>query len=370
MKLIKAIGFVLQFGIVGFALAIIYLNTVENRSPGGANLQPASLTAPAAGSYAEAVRSSAPSVVTIYTERVDNDARHPLLDDPTFGKIFGDQLPLQQPEPVINLGSGVIVSEQGYILTNQHVIAGAEKILVGLEDGRGGEARLIGEDRDSDIAVLQLSLPNLQPIPIASASLPEVGDVVLAIGNPLNVGQTVTMGIISATGRDRVGLNTFENFIQTDAAINLGNSGGALVNARGQLIGINSAIFNRNEGAEGISFAIPLSLALDIMDQIIRNGRVIRGWIGVEGVEFRQPVDAGNPALQGALVIGVVINGPADKAGIRPGDIITAIDGQSITGIREVLNQVTDFKPGKEVELALVRNNAQYAVTLNVTERP
>ncbi len=368
MKLIKAVGFVLQFGIVGFALAIIYLNTVGQESR--TDNQSVPLAAPGVGSYAQAVRSSSPSVVTIYTERASENRRHPLLDDPTFGQIFGDELGVEKPQPVVNLGSGVIISDQGYILTNQHVIAGADKILVGLEDGRGGEARLIGQDRDSDIAVLQLPLANLTPIPIAADRAPQVGDVVLAIGNPLNVGQTVTMGIISATGRDRVGLNTFENFIQTDAAINLGNSGGALVNARGQLIGINTAIFNRSEGAEGISFAIPLSLALDIMDQIIRNGRVIRGWIGVEGVEFRQPVEGSDTVLQGALVIGVMIDGPADQAGIRPGDIITAIDGQAVTGIREVLDQVTGFQPGNVVELDVIRNDAQYTVTLNVTERP
>ncbi len=368
MKLIKAIGFVLQFGIVGFALAIIYLNTVNGELPNLDNEPP--LAAPGVGSYAAAVRSSSPSVVTIYTERGSDNQRHPLLNDPTFGRIFADELPPQAPDPVVNLGSGVIIGEQGYILTNQHVVAGADKILVGLEDGRGGEARLIGQDRDSDIAVLQLSLPDLPSIPIAAERGPQVGDVVLAIGNPLNVGQTVTMGIISATGRDRVGLNTFENFIQTDAAINLGNSGGALVNARGQLIGINTAIFNRSEGAEGISFAIPLSLALDIMDQIISNGRVIRGWIGVEGVEFRQPGENGANELRGALVIGVIVDGPADRAGIRPGDIIIAIDGRPVTGIREVLDQVTAFKPGKVVELALIRDGAQYAVTLDVTERP
>ncbi len=365
MKLIKAVGFVLQFAVVGFALAIIYLNTVDKDME-----QQPPLAAPGVASYADAVRSSSPSVVTIYTERVNGNGRHPLLNDPVFGQVFGDQLPVQPTQPEVNLGSGVIVSEQGYILTNQHVIAGADKILIGLEDGRGGEARLIGQDRESDLAVLQLPLEGLQPISIAAQPGPEVGDVVLAIGNPVNVGQTVTMGIISATGRDRVGLNTFENFIQTDAAINPGNSGGALINARGQLIGINTAILNREQGTEGISFAIPLSLALDVMDQIIRNGRVTRGWIGIEGAEFRQPTQSGSETINGALVLGVFVNSPADQAGIRPGDIITAVDGKAVTDVRGVLGQVTGFKPGREVELALIRDSALYTVTLTVTERP
>jgi len=351
MKLIKAAGFVLQFALIGLALAVIYLYLSSDRSRAeilsflGSSGTPAVSApagpAPAAYSYADAVASSTPSVVTIYTSKTVPEKPHPLLEDPIFGRFFGDQLERRQRNhSETNLGSGVIIGTEGYILTNQHVVDGADEILISLPDGRGSQAVLIGEDRETDIAILQVPLGGLSGIRIADSRNLRVGDVVLAIGNPLNVGQTVTMGIVSATGRNRLGLNTFENFIQTDAAINPGNSGGALVNARGELIGINTAIFSKAVGAQGIGFAIPISLATDIMQQIIDHGEVTRGWLGVEGTEIskRAARATGNPGIRGALIVGVFIDSPADMAGIRAGDIVVAVDDNPVHGIRDLLD--------------------------------
>jgi serine protease DegS len=338
MKLIKAASFLFQFGLIGLALAAIYLVTVSDRNKAEilafltsspAPEQALSTGGPVVFSYADAVASSAPSVVTIYTSKTVTEKPHPLLDDPVFSQFFGDQLKRRQrSHNETNLGSGVIIGADGYILTNQHVIDGADEILIALADGRGSQAVLIGEDKDTDIAILQIPITGLVGIKVADMQAVRVGDVVLAIGNPLNVGQTVTMGIVSATGRNRIGLNTFENFIQTDAAINPGNSGGALINAYGELIGINTAIFSQTVGAQGIGFAIPISLALDIMQQIIDSGKVSRGWLGVEGTEItaQTAMATGDPGIKGALIVGVFINSPADMAGIRAGDIVVAVN--------------------------------------------
>ncbi len=319
-------------------------------------------------SYAEAVRKSSSSVVTIYTRKHIEEIAPPGEATPAVPQ----QRRFKRERNETNLGSGVIVSRNGYILTNQHVIDGADEILVSLPDGRGSEARLIGQDRETDIAVLQIDLPGLQPISVVDADSDiEVGDVVLAIGNPLNVGQTVTMGIISATGRNRIGLNTFENFIQTDAAINPGNSGGALVNANGDLIGINSAIFTQSGGSQGIGFAIPVSLALDIMKQLIENGRVTRGWLGIEGTEIsaRSP-NGGLERVRGVLVLGVFVDSPADRAGVEPGDIIIAVNGRPVHQVRNVLEMIASHKPGDRVTLELLRGQEKLQLTLATTERP
>jgi len=324
-------------------------------------------------SYADAVSLSAPSVVTIYTTKTVTDKTHPLLDDPVFGQFFGDQLQRRQhTHSETNLGSGVIIGAEGFILTNQHVIDGADEILISLADGRGSQALLIGEDKETDIAILQVPITGLAGIHIADMPTTRVGDVVLAIGNPLNVGQTVTMGIVSATGRDRIGLNTFENFIQTDAAINPGNSGGALINARGELIGINTAIFSQTGGAQGIGFAIPISLALDIMQQIIEFGEVTRGWLGVEGTEIsaRAALATGDPGIKGALIVGVFIDSPADKAGVRAGDIVVAVDGKPVTGIRDLLDKITLHKPGEQVKITIYRGPDEMTLDMKVTQRP
>ncbi len=382
MKFIKVAGFLFQFSLIGLAVATIYLVAVSDRShdeilsfmassetrPG-----PAAQAPPAVYSYADAVASSAPSVVTIYTSKIVTEKSHPLLDDPVFSQFFGDQLERRQrSRNETNLGSGVIIGSDGFILTNQHVIDGADEILISLADGRGSQAVLIGEDRETDIAILQIPFTDLTGITIAERQTLRVGDVVLAIGNPLNVGQTVTMGIVSATGRDRIGLNTFENFIQTDAAINPGNSGGALINARGELIGINTAILNQSAGAQGIGFAIPTNLALDIMRQIIKYGKVTRGWIGVEGrdITARAARVSGDPDIKGALIVGVFIDSPADRAGIRAGDIVVAVEGIPVLGIRDLLDQITLLKPGERIQVAVHRGPEKLLLDMKVTERP
>jgi Do/DeqQ family serine protease len=382
MKLFKVVGFLFQFGLIGLALAVIYLVSASDRGQSeilaflrGSDAPPPTQveSGPAAYSYANAVSLSAPSVVTIYTMKTVTDKSHPLLDDPVFGQFFGDQLQRRQrSHRETNLGSGVIIGEQGYILTNQHVIDGADEILISLADGRGSKAELVGEDKDTDIAILQVSITGLAGIRVADMPMIRVGDVVLAIGNPLNVGQTVTMGIVSATGRDRIGLNTFENFIQTDAAINPGNSGGALINARGELIGINTAIFSQTVGAQGIGFAIPISLALDIMQQIIESGEVTRGWLGVEGTEIsaRAALATGDPGIKGALIVGVFIDSPADMAGISAGDIVVAVDDEPVLGIRDLLDKITLHKPGEKVNVTLFRGLEKLTLEMKVTQRP
>ncbi|MCP4765029.1 MAG: PDZ domain-containing protein [Gammaproteobacteria bacterium] len=382
MKLIKAIGFLFQFGLIGLALAVIYLVTVSDRdraeilaflSPSVERHQPFSSDGSGVFSYADAVASSAPSVVTIYTSKTVTEKPHPLLDDPVFSEFFGDQLQRRQrSHSETNLGSGVIVGSEGYILTNQHVIDGADEILISLADGRGSQALLIGEDRDTDIAILQVPITGLTGIRVADMPTIRVGDVVLAIGNPLNVGQTVTMGIVSATGRNRIGLNTFENFIQTDAAINPGNSGGALINARGELIGINTAIFSQRVGAQGIGFAIPISLALDIMQQIIEFGEVTRGWLGVEGTEInaRAALATGDPGIKGALIVGVYIDSPADMAEVRAGDIVVAVNGEAVSGIRDLLDKITRHSPGEWIQVTIYRGPDEMTLDMKVSQRP
>jgi len=383
MKLIKVVGFLFQFGLIGLALAVIYMIAVSDKSqsdmlaflssPGQATRSPQRTSLSPVYSYADAVSSSSASVVTIYTSRTVRHEPHPLLDDPIFNQIFGDQLKRRQrSNSETNLGSGVIIGSEGYILTNQHVVDGADEILILLADGRGSQAVLIGQDKDTDIAILQVPISELTGFKIAQLPPLKVGDVVLAIGNPLNVGQTVTMGIVSATGRNRIGLNTFENFIQTDAAINLGNSGGALVNANGELIGINTAILSQSVGAQGIGFAIPISMALDIMDQIIEFGEVTRGWLGVEGTEIttQAALATGNPTIRGALIVGVFIDSPADMAGIRTGDIVVAVDAVPVQSIRDLLNQITLRKPGEQVEISIYRGARPLTLTMPVSLRP
>jgi len=382
MKLIKVVGFLFQFGLIGLAVAVIYLISASDRNQaeilaflttGGERTASQVVAGPAAFSYADAVSLSAPSVVTIYTMKTVADKPHPLLDDPLFGQFFGDQLQRRQrSHSETNLGSGVIIGSEGYILTNQHVVDGADEILISLADGRGSQAVLIGEDKDTDIAILQIPITGLAGIRVADMPTIRVGDVVLAIGNPLNVGQTVTMGIVSATGRDRIGLNTFENFIQTDAAINPGNSGGALINARGELIGINTAIFSQMVGAQGIGFAIPISLALDIMQQIIEFGEVTRGWLGVEGTEIsaRAALATGDPGIKGALIVGVFIDSPADMAGIRAGDVVVAVDTKPVLGIRDLLDMITLHKPGEQVRVTIYRGPEKLTLDMKVTQRP
>ena len=386
MKFIKAIGFIVQFGLIGLGLAALYLiwQSGHNRNEISSLFSPSQLTQPASQSnaaamspvtsYADAVASAFTSVVTIYTSKQVKQKTHPLLNDPIFNQLFGDQLERRQRSRTeTNLGSGVIISADGYIITNQHVIDGADEILVLLSDGRGSQAHLVGEDKETDIAILRIPIDGLNPIEVADSLPVRVGDVVLAIGNPLNVGQTVTMGIISATGRNRIGLSTFENFIQTDAAINPGNSGGALINAHGQLIGINTAIFSQAVGAQGIGFAIPISIALDIKQQLIDNGKVSRGWIGVVGdrqITTKAALGTGNPDIKGALIVGVFLDSPADQAGILASDIIVAINNDPVDSIRDLLEIVTLHRPGELIEVKVYRGSEEMSFTMRATERP
>ena len=387
MKFIRFTVFLLQYAFIGLIVAGAYL--AWQSSDGGdhwfSGLKPVeNIVTPVTGlatgktmgpvSYADAVAKSAPSVVTIYTSKTVQRSDHPLLNDPLINQLFKDQLNRYKREKTeTNLGSGVIITHSGYILTNQHVIDGAEEILVSLADGRSSRARLVGQDRETDLAVLHIPLDNLVQIHVPSTNEPiKVGDVVLAIGNPLNVGQTVTMGIISATGRNRLGINAFENFIQTDAAINPGNSGGALINAHGDLIGINTAIFSRDGGSQGIGFAIPVKLALNVMYAIVKDGRVRRGWLGVEGMEItaQAALAAGNPNLRGVLIVGVYIGSPADKAGIETGDIITAIDDHPVIHVRDVLDTIAAHKPGDLLKVTLMRQGTEMSLMMVATERP
>jgi periplasmic serine protease, Do/DeqQ family len=320
-------------------------------------------------SYSAAVQRAMPAVVNIYTSK-ELRSRHPLLNDPVFRRYFGDQFDL--PQRTSSLGSGVIASPQGYILTNHHVVESADEIEIALGDGRSAAAKLVGSDPDTDLAVLKIDLPNVPAVAFGQSEQLQVGDVVLAIGNPFGVGQTVTMGIVSALGRSHLGINTFEDFIQTDAAINPGNSGGALVDVHGSLIGINSAIYSRSGGSLGIGFAIPTSIARQVMEQIIRHGSVIRGWIGVEGQDLTPDLAASFQLKEakGVLIAGVLRGGPADRAGIRPGDVLLEIDGQSVPDSGAMLNRIASLQPGQSARFKILRNQRETSAEVEIGRRP
>ncbi|EPC03829.1 2-alkenal reductase [Litchfieldella anticariensis FP35 = DSM 16096] len=322
-------------------------------------------------SYADAVSRAAPAVVNVYSSRVVEQEQHPLMSDPFFRQFFGDNMPRRQ-RMLSSLGSGVIVSAEGYVLTNHHVISGADQIQVALRDGRETLAEVVGTDPESDLAVLKIDLDDLPVIAMADSGEAVVGDVAMAIGNPFGVGQTVTMGIISATGRSHLGLNAYEDFIQTDAAINPGNSGGALINPEGALVGINTAIFSRSGGSQGIGFAIPSNLARGILEELVTQGRVIRGWLGVEAQEMTQELAAsfGLNSLGGVVIAGVVPDGPAAEAGLRPGDVLLKVDGRPILDPRVVMADIAAIEPGTELPVQVVRNGQRMDVTLEVGERP
>ena len=322
-------------------------------------------------SYADAVDTASPAVANLYTTKVVSRATHPMFEDPTFRRFFGDNLPRQR-RMESSLGSAVLMSSEGYLLTNNHVVSGADQIVVALKDGRETLARIIGNDPETDLAVLKIDLPDLPSITLGHSDSIRIGDVTLAIGNPFGVGQTVTMGIISATGRNQLGLNTYEDFIQTDAAINPGNSGGALVDAHGNLVGINTAIFTKTGGSQGIGFAIPVKLALEVMQSIIAHGQVIRGWLGLEV----QPLTAelaesfGLDGRPGIVVAGVYRKGPAQKAGLQPGDIILSIDGQPATDGRSSMNQVARTRPGDKIRIEVLREGQTLDLTAEIGIRP
>lgn len=323
-------------------------------------------------SYAAAVALAAPAVVNIHSSRIIPSQQDTLLNDPLFKRQADEAIEAPARRVVTNLGSGVIVSSDGLVLTNNHVIRGADAIRVLMRDGREIDAQVVGTDADTDLAVLRIGLTALPTIVLSDVSSPQVGDVVLAIGNPFGVGQTVTMGIVSATGRSRLGINTFEDFIQTDAAINPGNSGGALVSSAGELVGINTAIFSQSGGSDGIGFAIPARLAKDVMQQVLSRGYVARGWLGIQ-VESPAPSVTHFdllPTSEGVIVSGVIPGAPGAQAGILPGDIITHVASTKVDNTYDAVNAIANVLPGQEVELTIVRGSATHLLKAIVTQRP
>lgn len=330
------------------------------------------------GSFRVAAQRASAAVVSINVSKAA--VKNPQSDDPWFKFFFGDRgLNGQGGEPQAGLGSGVIVSPEGYILTNNHVVEGADEIEVILNDSRRAKAKVIGTDPDSDLAILKIALDRLPVIVLGSSDTLQVGDQVLAIGNPFGVGQTVTSGIVSALGRNQLGINTFENFIQTDAAINPGNSGGALVDVNGNLQGINTAIYSRSGGSMGIGFAIPVSTAKLVLEGIVKDGQVTRGWIGVEPQDLspelaetfgiKPPTQAGE-MIQGVIITGVLQGAPAAKAGILPGDIIVSIAGKPVHNVSELLTSVSMIKPGNSEKFGIIRKEVKQELLVSAGTRP
>lgn len=342
----------------------------------GANLK-ASTVSPktsSKGSYSDAAKKAMPAVVNIFTssQKTAVNPQQQYKDDPLFRHFFGDQLDNEDEQPDSSLGSGVIVSEQGLILTNDHVVASADEIEILLSDGRKLPAKVVGTDPETDLAVIKVEADKLPSITFAATDKLDVGDVVLAIGNPFGVGQTVTQGIVSALGRNHLGINTFENFIQTDASINPGNSGGALIDTEGNLVGINSAIYSRSGGSMGIGFAIPASLAKQVMEQIALSGSVTRGWIGIEAQDITPELAESFKLdkVQGSLIAGVLRDSPADLAGIRSGDVLLAINNREVTDSNSMLNIIAVLKPNEKAVLTLARNQKNIKVEVVIGKRP
>src|SRR3954451_10580490 len=367
-----------------FVISTLRPELVPWQTPGGGTAMVTIKEAPIEGvlgtprpaSFADAAEKAGPAVVNVFTTKEVKVAPHPFMDDPFFRRFFGDRLESgPQSRRASSLGSGVLVSPEGYILTNHHVIEAADEIEIALADGRKSKAHVIGSDPETDLAVVKVNMQALPaPMTFGHSDKARVGDIVLAIGNPFGVGQTVTMGIISALGRSHLGINTFENFIQTDAAINPGNSGGALVDTAGNLIGINTAIYSPRPGGAslGIGFAIPASTAKQVLEQIMETGQVTRGWIGV-GVQdmTRELSDSFKlPEIRGALITEVFRGTPADKAGIRLGHILVAVEGQPVTDSASMLNLVSALTPGKQATIRLVRSNQETDVRVMVGRRP
>ncbi|WP_310646920.1 Do family serine endopeptidase [Limnohabitans sp.] len=319
------------------------------------------------GSLSPAAKRASPAVVSIATTQAKS-ANAP-SNDPWFRYFYGDR---EDDTPQQGLGSGVIVSPEGYILTNNHVVDGADEIEVTLSDSRRATAKVIGTDPETDLAVLRITLDRLPVIALGNSDTLLVGDKVLAIGNPFGVGQTVTSGIVSALGRNQLGINTFENFIQTDAAINPGNSGGALVDVNGSLLGINTAIYSRSGGNMGIGFAIPVSTARQVLEGIVRDGQVTRGWVGVEPAELTPELAEtfGLKQTEGVIIIGVLQNAPAAKAGLKPGDVLLSVAGQDVRNVGELLTAIAALKPGEPVKLAVMRRNQSLILDVTPSQRP
>ncbi len=335
------------------------VSVIEAPSTGAASTAP--------GSLSGAAKKASPAVVSINTSKAAR--RNPRSNDPWFRFFFGDQ---GADQPQVGLGSGVIVSADGYILTNNHVVEGADEIEVTLNDSRHARGKVIGTDPETDLAVLKIELDKLPVIVLGNSDALQVGDQVLAIGNPFGVGQTVTSGIVSALGRNQLGINMFENFIQTDAAINPGNSGGALIDVNGNLEGINTAIYSRSGGSMGIGFAIPVSMAKKVLSDIVTEGKVTRGWIGVEPNDLSPELAEtfGVKASTGVIITGVLQNGPAAKAGIRPGDVITQVGEDKVDNVQELLTAVAGLRPGEGSRFALQRGSDRMELSVTPGTRP
>ena len=343
--------------------AQVEVNQAEPFSAAGAGVKTAS--------YSDAVRKAVPAVVSIFTSKEVQRPRNPFLNDPLFRHFFGERFE-DEAQRAFGLGSGVIINPKGYIVTNQHVVEAADEIEVALADGKKFAAKVVGSDPETDLAVLKVEAQNLPAITLGQAENLRVGDVVLAIGNPLGVGQTVTMGIVSALHRTGLAINTFENFIQTDAAINQGNSGGALIDSSGNLVGINTAILSQTGGSIGIGFAIPVSTAEQVMAQLIATGAVTRGWVGVELREITADLAESFKlgATAGVLVAGVQRGSPADRAGIKPGDIVMTVDSKQVRDPDSMRNLIVALIPGKQTTLKLRRGQSEMELQVQVGKRP
>ena len=368
MRSVTMFKFALQSVTAGLALAFVVLILKPEWIPNLAGGKPLiRATQDDVVSYARAVAIATPAVVNVHTAKAVTSLPSPLLNDPFFKRYFADTLPASPRQIARSRGSGVIMSPEGYVVTNHHLIRGADEIRIMLQDGREASATVFGADPDTDLAVLKVELGGLPAIAINEARQPRVGDVVLAIGNPFGVGKTVTMGIVSATGRSHIGLNTFEDFIQTDAAINPGNSGGALINPYGELIGINTAIYSDSGLSRGIGFAIPATLAHRVMQEIVDHGYVVRGWLGIEVQAFAEP-QADRPSA--VTVVNVLAATPAEKAGLQAGDVLTRVDDTPVTDAQGALNAIARVKPGNRVSLGIVRDGEPREVVVSVAQRP
>ncbi len=344
-------------------------HSVSQSKGGTVPVEVATGTLPAQA-LSSAARKASPAVVSVTASKAPQANPHSGTD-PWFRYFFGQRGQQPEQQAQVGLGSGVIVSAEGYLLTNNHVIEGADEIRVRLSDGREASAKLVGTDPETDVAVLKIEADRLPVVTLGQIDQLQVGDAVLAIGNPFNVGQTVTSGIVSALGRSGLGLSTFENFIQTDAAINPGNSGGALIDINGNLIGINTAIYSRSGGSLGIGFAIPIDLARQVMDGLVSNGQVTRGWIGVQprdlDPEFAESFKI--PVQEGVLITGVLQDGPASKAGMQPGDVVVRIAGKPIRNTAELLNAVAALKPQTDATVGIQRGAKALELTVRIAQR-
>ena len=378
LSLARTASFLLRVATVGIAAALLLVwlrpDLVRTPRPVVEVRQAAEAPAPPPAdsvlSFAEAVNRASPAVVNIYSARLLD--RPGQIAPPSLERFLDREVVPESRQIQTGLGSGVIFSDAGYVLTNYHVIAGANEVHVMLSDGRNSNAALVGSDPETDLAVLKIQLEALPTIVLGDSESLRVGDVVLAIGNPYGVGQTVTQGIVSATGRKRLGINTYENFIQTDAAINPGNSGGALVNSRGELVGINTAIFSRTGGSQGIGFAIPATLARKVLTEVIETGHVVRGWLGISmnDLTLEQAAEAGLEDPYGVVVAALFENSPAHRAGLQPGDILLRINRERVHDARQMLDLIARVKPGDQVTIDGIRRGKAFQTQTEVIQRP